>query len=273
MSSAAADVSAKDLQRLIKAYKLPGAPDNAADWLRPARPTRAWMDQTPDRYAYRCIPLSAANTMGWEVLNPVDCEFHWNGMTDHRQVNVWTPRPNRWGPRSHFGTGVVTWEIPFLFRTPADYGMVICGPANHEKSGINPLDGFIRTDWLPYPFTMNWRITEPGRTIRFEAGEPIARIFPYPLAILDDFQIELCELDDDPAFKQRFIDWAESRKQGYAKRKEAEEQLAQTQSMPDLDALWSKQYAQGKGAAEAGSEHQTVFRCKPVIDQQKKDKS
>ena len=143
--------------------------------------------------------------------------------------------------------------------------MVVCGPANHEKAGIAPLDGFIRTDWLPYPFTMNWRITEPGRTIRFEAGEPIARIFPYPLAVLDEFQVQVRELDDDPEFKQRFVDWAERRQENYAKRKEAEAELAQTNDMPDLDALWSKQYAQGKGAAAAGSEHQTVFRCKPVV--------
>ncbi|GAB4192376.1 MAG: DUF6065 family protein [Wenzhouxiangellaceae bacterium] len=247
----------------IKAYLLPGVDASVSRWLRPARPTREWMDRTPDRYAYRCIPLSAANTMGWEILNPVDCEFHWNGMTDHRQVNVWSVRPERWGPRSHFGTGVVTWELPFLFRTPPEYGLAISGPANHDKAGIQPLDGFIRTDWLPYPFTMNWRITEPGRSIRFEAGEPIARIYPYPLAILDEFQVEIHSLDEDPEFRQRFIDWAESRKAGYASRQQAEQELAQRGEMPDLDSLWSRQYAKGSGA-DGSREHQTVFRCKPV---------
>lgn len=258
------DLPQKVPEGIIKAYLLPGVDPSVAKRLRPARPVREWMDRTPDRYAYRCIPLSAANTMGWEILNPVDCEFQWNGMTDHRQLQLWTKSPDRWGPRTHFGTGVVTWELPFLFRTPPDYGLMITGPANHDKVGLNPLDGFIRSDWLPYPFTMSWRITEARRTIRFEEGEPIGRIIPYPLAVLDQFQIEVHQLEEDQAFQQRFIDWAQSRKDGYEKRRVAEQKLAETQKMPDLDELWSKQYAQGKGAAEVGQEHQTVFRCKPV---------
>jgi len=251
-------------ERTILAYLLPGVEDEAQQWIRPARPTRKWMEATQMRYAYRCIPLSAANTMGWELINPVTCEFHWNGMTDPRSLHVWTEQPHRWGPRSHFGSGIVTWELPFLFRTPADWGLVVAGQANHEKDGIAPLDGFIRTDWLPYPFTMNWRINDAKRTIRFEAGEPIARIFPYPLAPLDEFEVRIAKLDDDPAFRQEFIDWAKRRQQGYQERQAAEAKLAQTEQMPDLEQLWSRQYAKGQGADAATRKHQTVFRCKPV---------
>ena len=50
--------------QVIKAFLLPGAPEDAAKLIRPARPTRDWMDRTPEKYVYRCTPLSAANTMG-----------------------------------------------------------------------------------------------------------------------------------------------------------------------------------------------------------------
>jgi len=223
----------------IKAYALPGAPDDVHRLIRPARPTREWMDRTPERYAYRCIPLSAANTMGWEILNPVNCEFRWNGLTPHQELTVYSDRQLRYGPRSHFGTGVVTWDLPFMFRTPPDYGMVVTGPANHDRADIVPLDGFVRTDWLPFPFTMNWRITAPDTTIRFDEGEPIARIFPYPLELLDDARIELRELSADPEFERQFRDWARQRHRNYRKREE-KAVSAPGAAKRDLEELWNR---------------------------------
>lgn len=250
----------------VLAYVLPGAPDDVARLIRPCRPKRAWMDATPAGYAYRCIPLSAANTMGWEILNPVACELRWNGLTPHNQLVVWREKEGRYGPKSHFGSGVVTWELPFLFRTPPELGLVVAGPANHDVSGIVPLDGFIRTDWLPFPFTMNWRITRPDHTIRFEAGQPIARVFPYPLGLLDDMTMELRGLDEDPEFRRRFEDWGRQRQRNYQQRQQVVSS-ARPGENPDLDALWNRQYAKGTGSEDrAEREHQTVFRCRPVQD-------
>ncbi|MEJ8569470.1 DUF6065 family protein [Elongatibacter sediminis] len=249
----------------IKAYVLPGAPDDAAQLIRPARPRRDWMNRTPDRYAYRCIPLSAANTMGWEILNPVNCEFRWNGLTPHTQLFVYREKELRFGPKSHFGSGVVTWELPFLFRTPPEYGLVVTGPANHDRADIAPLDGFIRTDWLPFPFTMNWRITRPDQTIRFEAGEPIARVFPYPLGLLEESGIELHDLAEDPDFERQFREWGARRQQNYRER-ERKAKTASPAENPDLDTLWNRQYARGAGSDEADQQHETVFRCRPVSD-------
>lgn len=249
----------------IKAYVLPGAPEDVARLIRPAKPRREWMDRTPDSYAYRCVPLSAANTMGWEILNPVDCEFRWNGLTPHTQVFVWREREVRFGPKSHFGSGVVTWELPFLFRTPPDCALVVTGPANHDRAHITPLEGFIRTDWLPFPFTMNWRITTADETIRFEEGEPIARVFPYPLGLLDETAIELCDLSEDADFERRFREWSERRQQNYRER-ESRAASAPGMGPPDLEALWNRHYARGAGSDRAALEHQTVFRCKPVGD-------
>jgi len=255
---------------IVTAFVLPGAPPDVAKLIRPARPKRAWMDRTPENYAYRCTPLSAANTMGWEILNPVNCEFRWNGLTPHQQIFVYRERELRFGPKSHFGSGVVTWELPFLFRTPPKYGLVVTGPANHDREGITPLDGFIRSDWLPFPFTMNWRITSPDQTIRFEEGEPIARVFPYPLELLEQTQIELRDLAEDPEFESQFKQWGEKRQQNYQQR---QQKAATTRpgENPQLDSLWNRQYAKGRGADDAELDHQTVFRCKPVSDKRKPD--
>ncbi|GAB4114886.1 MAG: hypothetical protein Tsb0027_04480 [Wenzhouxiangellaceae bacterium] len=245
----------------IKAYRLPGAPEDSAALLRPARPTRQWMDATAGQYAYRCIPLTAANTMGWEYLNPVTCEFRWGGMTAQEDVQVWLEDGHRWRPRTHFGSGVVTWELPFLFRTEPGYGLVVCGPANCDKTGIVPLDGFIRTDWLPYPFTMNWRITRRHHSVRFEAGEPIARIFPYPLGLLEETVVEIAEFEDDPELVSQFRLWAERRKQNAQQHQHAQAK-ANLDDRADTRGLWTRAYAHGEGAQQ----HQTVFKPGRVVD-------
>ena len=40
---------------------------------------REWMDETPDRFAYRCLPLLIANQAGWDLLCPTKFWLRWDG--------------------------------------------------------------------------------------------------------------------------------------------------------------------------------------------------
>ena len=253
----------------IIAYQMPGLNKDMSHAIRPCKITRDWMDDTPARYAYRCIPLTAANSMGWEILNPVDAEITWTGKEQGDQLKIKTERQDPFSPRPHFGSGTVTWYLPFLFRTPDEYGLMITGPANHDKAGITPLDAFVRTDWVPFPFTMNWRITQPDLPIKFAAGEPICRIIPYPLALLNDMQMEIHDLHEDPAFMQKVQDWDKTRQENYQQQKQAEMKWAKEGKKPDMKELWNSQYAKGKGSDISQSEHQNQFKVQPVEDKRK----
>ncbi len=35
--------------------------------LQTAERTRQWMEDTVDRFAYRCLPLAIANQVGWDI--------------------------------------------------------------------------------------------------------------------------------------------------------------------------------------------------------------
>jgi len=249
-------------QGKIHACLMPDAPPNAAQLIRPCRPGSPWMDRTPGKYAYRCTPLSAANTMGWELLNPVTCECLWNGLTPESQLVVYNESESRFAASSHFGSGMVTWHLPFVFRTPPGFGMVVTGPANHDKCGAVPAEAFVRTDWLPFPFTMNWRLTTPRTPVRFEQGEAICRIYPYPVSLLNEMEIELHRLEETPQFAQAMMAWGERRKSDYEKREELEQQWLEKGGKLTQETLWNRQYAHGRGAADV--EHETVFHCKPV---------
>jgi len=74
--------------------------------LEPAPADRDWMDQTHQRYAYRCLPLVIANQAGWIIRNPLDFSVRWNGGNQLDDLKIRFPRgvPET-RIRSHFGHG------------------------------------------------------------------------------------------------------------------------------------------------------------------------
>ncbi len=180
----------------------------------PARGDRDWMDQTHQRAAYRCLPLSIANTSGWEILCPFDFQAYWSGGADVSDIALTShvePRRLARLATSHFGHGVLTFHVGYLFRTSPGWALWARGSPNQDKRRLVPLDGVVETDWLPFSFTMNWRFTRPGYA-RFSKGEPICFITLLPHAALERVAPVLCRLDDDPDLAAAHRAWVESRK-------------------------------------------------------------
>jgi hypothetical protein len=181
--------------------------------IRPAPTTRTWMDKVNENHAYRCLPLNIANSHGWEILSPCAFEATWTG--------AWTPQaitlqaldgyPDL--PQfavSHFSYGIITFHLGYLFRTDPGWDLFASGSFNEPKDGIAPLTGVIETDWLPYPFTMNWKMTRRG-SVRFDKDEPVCMIFPVAHGAMVDLVPEIVDLDSDPEMKQQTMDWKERR--------------------------------------------------------------
>ena len=82
--------------------------------LLPSPATRKWMDDFPDRHAYRCLPLAIANAHGWDVLCPFPVEVTWNGGPTTADVTVKALDPDTGKvqlehfARSNFSRGIVT---------------------------------------------------------------------------------------------------------------------------------------------------------------------
>lgn len=181
--------------------------------LAPAPGTRDWMDRIPDRHAYRCLPLAIANAHGWTVGAPCDLEIVWDGGPRPVSMRIAAldgdPRVARYA-MSHFAFGIVTFALGWLFRTPPGWNLMATGPLNRAKDGIAPLTGIVETNWLPYPFTMNWQMTRPGR-VTFDKGEPVCMVFPVPADAIASFEPEIRDLADDPALAAQAHAWKERR--------------------------------------------------------------
>jgi Family of unknown function (DUF6065) len=201
------------------------------------------MDAFEDRHAYRCLPLTIANTHGWQVLAPVDFEVSWNGGASAKDLTVEAlgAMPGN-APFEHFATsnfsrGVVTMHTGYLFRTPPGWNLLAGGPFNTPKPGIAPLTGIMETDWLPYPFTMNWQMLQPG-AIRFEKQEPFCAIMPVPKNYLPEWQVAIHNLADDPVLAAEHETFRDERTQFMQRLRAAD---AET-----LKQAWQKHYFLGR---------------------------
>ena len=250
------------MQVKITFYALVAAPPP----LRPAASTRPWMDATPDRHAYRCLPLAIANAHGWDVLAPCAFEVDWNGGDRAADLTV---KPLEEFPqfehfaRSHFANGVVTLHIGYLVRTAPGWHAIAGGPFNNPKDGIVPLTGVIETDWLPYPFTMNWRMTRRGR-VRFERGEPVCTVFPVKAHALAKAQAEIRDIADDPELRNEMEAWSGKRAE-FMQKFEARDPAT-------LKAAWQRFYFKGRyaGGEPAERDHVNKLRVAAPVDRRGK---
>jgi hypothetical protein len=207
--------------------------------IRPAAATREWMDNSPEAFAYRCLPLNIANAHGWEILTPFGFEARWSGGTSVSDVTIRLPAGAKHdlAPVSLFGQGVLTFHIFGLFRTPPGWNLWVGGSPNSPKDGIYPLSGIVETDWSPYTFTMNWRFTRPDHWVRFEEKEPICFIYPVQRGYLDAVQPKLVPMENDAELMRQFKAWSASRDQFQAK-------VAKEQPSAGADK-WQKRYYRG----------------------------
>jgi hypothetical protein len=232
--------------------------------VRPARARRQWMDDFPDRHAYRCLPLSIANASGWEVLCPIPLEIHWNGgMTvDDIEIVGLKALPNG-APvehfcRSNFSRGIVTFHLDYVIETEPGWALLATGPFNDPKPTATPLAGIMESDWLPYPFTMNWQLTQQGIT-RFEEGEAFCFFLPLPKNVLPETELQIHRMSDNPEFEARHNQFRNSRDQ-FMERIRAGDQDA-------IKEAWQRHYFVGRYPdGVLAPEHLNKLRLKEPVD-------
>ncbi len=225
--------------------------DPAGMTLRTAPIDRAWMDAAHQRHPYRCLPLVIANQSGWIIENPVDFRVYWYGGERPQDMEV---AFDAGGPdpriTSHFGNAVLTFSVPYLFRTPPGYNLWVKGPANWIRDAVQALEGVVETDWSSATFTMNWKVTRPNTWISFRRGEPICMLVPIQRGLLESLQTFQLPLTENDKLHAEYLQW-ESKRSGFL-------QGLKEHDPETVKQGWQKEYFQGRqpeGGRFAG--HQT----------------
>jgi len=227
--------------------------------IRPAAPTRDWMTNSPESFAYRCLPLNIANSHGWEILSPCAFDACWTGSTgaDGVLIRLADKTPPELAPVSIFGQGVLTFHIAGLFRTSPEWNLWIGGSPNYLKDSIQALTAIVETDWAPFTFTMNWRFTRPNTWVHFDAEEPICFFFPVQRGYLEEIAPKFRAMENDPDLLKAFQDWS-------TMRQAFQSEVAKQPPANPADK-WQKHYYRGtdaSGCTHVG-DHQVKLRLQP----------
>ena len=244
--------TAEDDGLTLRAVPLGDAPDLPT----PGTARRAWMDRTDRHFAYRCLPLSMANESGWVLASNCDVTIHWSGgpRQENLSIDVHTADgPVR--PFSHFGHGVCTWSIPYVFRTSPGFDLHVGGPPNWPKDGVYALSAVVETDWLPATFTMNWVVTRPHHPIQFTRGEPICMIAPVRRADLEQVRPSVADPESSRPLLEKYQEWHNSR---------ADFINGLWEGAPESASGWQQDYYRGRYLdGTRAPEHRTRVRLRP----------
>ena len=219
----------------------------------PGNSQRKWMDDTPEGFAYRCLPLSIANQHGWAVYlkNRVRCV--WNGNIEKESIEIIEGENTA---SSVFGNGILTFHIHYLIKTPDQYNLYITGAPNHFIANVWPLTGIYEADWAPYSFTMNWRILRPGG-VEFLPSDPICFFFPIRRNDINNFELEHKMLNENLELKEQYEAFHKSRSEFNKSNRE--------------NVKWQKHYFQGKypDNTKCPVNHQIKLKLKGDINNEK----
>lgn len=182
--------------RLTRSHKNPST-------IRPGVVQRDWMDETQARHAYQCLPVTLANTRGWELLLPQEVVVQWDGEASIPEVLAG-------GSIAYFGedayardlveqsiVGTVSFSSDWAIQTPEGYGVLVSGAPNYFVDGAVPHTALV-PGWWPDPVNMNWRITKKCEPVVFPKGMPYMFFQIVRPNLLSEVDFTVLNAWDDP---------------------------------------------------------------------------
>lgn len=151
---------------------------------------RDWMDETANRHAYNCFPVSLSNTLGWGISFPEDIEFIWDGVSDSSPHHVKIISGEKYC-NSNRSNGTISFVTGFTFKTQEDTTTLIMPAPNFFIPGGQAFTTVLTTSFFSGEIPVVWKITEANRVIKIPANTPVATIIPISLSRLNEFELDI----------------------------------------------------------------------------------
>lgn len=167
---------------------------NAAD-IFPLPVKRDWMDETFDRHAYRCFPISLANGLGFGISFPEDISFIWDGITDTSPSHIKILTGEKYCSLGR-GNATLSFNTGLLIKTDENTTMLHMPVPNYFIEGVSPYTTLISTSFFGSQFPCAWRITTPYKVITIKAGTPIISLLPINLSGINNSTVCVKDIKD-----------------------------------------------------------------------------
>lgn len=143
---------------------------------------------------YYCLPVNVGSQYGFVLKSYYDFEVTWDGSFDNPDditVNVLNDDGSdvQW-IKGGFSNGVLTVQNRFNLKTPPGINLMTIQTPNGFIPGMVSMTAVIETDNLRRDFSFNFKLTDPGRTIRVNKGDMLGAVIPIPRYFVDSFELD-----------------------------------------------------------------------------------
>jgi hypothetical protein len=153
---------------------------------------RDWMENTHERHAYHCFPLSLSNRLGWGISFPEDIVVRWDGGEglDPSQDRVEIIKGNKF-TNVYRANHTLSFETGLKFEAEngENVTLLTMPVPNEFVRGAQCFTTLISTSALPGSLPIAWMITEPNIEITIPAGTPVAAVIPISLTNLQEYEL------------------------------------------------------------------------------------
>jgi hypothetical protein len=161
--------------------------------LNQLKATREWMDNTAEKHAYMCFPLTLTNGLGWGISFDRDIRAIWDGIENYEpdHVTILEGEDIVYTGRSHAS---LSFKTGLIFNTDKNTSILTMPVPNQFMRGMQTFTTLMSTSFYPGDLPLAIKITEPNKEIFIPAGTPVAAIIPLSVAGLqNDYEMEITE--------------------------------------------------------------------------------
>lgn len=162
---------------------------------------RDWMDETSERHAYRCFPVTQANVIGWSLACTEDIVFTWDGTNDQTPDHVKITSPS--GAYAGRGQSSISLNTGLVFRTNGEISIWTINPVNYFSDDFETMSNLISTSFYDSPLPLAIKAKKANVETRIAAGTPIATIIPVSLTALNHSSINITKYSDPENIRHR----------------------------------------------------------------------
>lgn len=152
---------------------------------------REWMEATENKHAYKCFPVTQANTLGWSISFLDDIEFIWNGTSDSSDMHVTILKSGENICTTTRGNATISFYSGLFFKTDENMSIMSIVPPNYFIDGAVPFTSIISTSFFDEAYPIAWRITRPNTKILIPAGIPVATLIPISVGALSKIELDM----------------------------------------------------------------------------------
>ena len=141
---------------------------------------RDWMEETYDRHAYNCFPITLTNTLGWTISFPEDISFVWNGIANSDANNVVILKGDKYA-HSGRANSTVSFKTGIILNTENNITILTMPVPNLFNEDYQVFTSLISTSFFSSEFPLVVKAMTPNKVITIKANTPIANILPISL--------------------------------------------------------------------------------------------